>query len=82
MVFIFIVSWPKLVPAVAVRQERLALLIFIRFKGYLDGLSILIRLWIKLEFYVRGVFSIEREEIIFFYTFKTGNGENNPLCNN
>ena len=41
MVFIFIVSWPNLVPAVAVRQERLAFFIFIRFKGYLDGLSIL-----------------------------------------
>jgi len=38
MVFIFIVSWPNLVPAVAVRQERLAFFIFIRFKGYLDGL--------------------------------------------
>lgn len=29
-----------------------------------------------------GRFSIEREEIKFFYTFETDNGENNPLCNN
>lgn len=41
LVFIFIVSWPNLVPAVAVRQERLAFFIFIRFKGYLDGSYIL-----------------------------------------
>ena len=39
MVFIFKVSWPNLVPAVAVRQGRLAFFIFIRFKGYLDGIS-------------------------------------------
>lgn len=31
---------------------------------------------------MRGRFSIEREEIKFFYTFETDNGENNPLCNN
>ena len=31
---------------------------------------------------MRGKFSIGREEMKFFYTFKTGNGENNPLCNN
>jgi len=36
--FIFKLSWPNLVPAVAVRQGRLAFFIFIRFKGYLDGL--------------------------------------------
>ena len=29
-----------------------------------------------------GKFSIEREEMKFFYTFETDNGENNPLCTN
>ena len=37
---------------------------------------------IKLELNVGGIFSIEREEMKFFYTFKTDNGENNPLSNN
>lgn len=29
-----------------------------------------------------GIFSIKREKIKFFHTFKTDNGENNPLCTN
>ena len=31
---------------------------------------------------MRGIFSIEREEMKFFHTFETGNGEDNPLCKN
>jgi hypothetical protein len=42
------------VPAVAVIQGRLVLFIFIRFKGYLDGISILKRVQIRLEFNVGG----------------------------
>ena len=47
-------SRPNLVPAVAVRQGRLVLFIFIRYIGYLDSVSSLKRVQIRLEFYVRG----------------------------
>ena len=66
-------------PAVAVIQVRLVLFIFIRFKGYLDGLSILNQIRIRLEFYKRDKFSIDRGEMKFFYTIETGYGENYSL---
>ena len=78
--FLFIVSWPNLVPAVAVIQGRLAFFIFIRFKGYLDGLFILTKETDRLEYYGGGIYSIERGKMKFFNTFKTDNSENNPLC--
>jgi len=35
--FLYMMSRPNFVPAVAVIQYRLVLFVFIRFKGYLDG---------------------------------------------
>jgi len=72
------------VPAVAVRQERLVLFIFNRFKGYVDGINCLIfRLQIILEFsYKRGRFRINSVKIKFVDTFRTGKSEGNPLCKN
>ena len=66
-------------PAVAVKQGRLVLFIFIRFKGYLDSLSSLKKERIRLEFYGGGR-STTRGEMKFFNTCRTGCGENNPLC--
>ena len=67
-------------PAVAVIQERLALFIFIRFKGYLDGiLNLGIRINITRVLMREVNVSTIGGEMKFFDTFRTGNGENDPL---
>ena len=43
-----------LVPAVAATQVRLVLFVFIRFKGYLDGIVLLTDSKSLLEFDIRG----------------------------
>ncbi len=57
-------SWLNLVPAVAVRQERLVFFIFIRYKGYLDGCKI--QLELKEKFLV-----LIELEIKCLYTIRT-----------
>lgn len=61
-------SRPNLVPAVAVRRERLVLIIIIRFKGYLDCIFILNKEINILELYILAQFGITRVEIEFFNT--------------
>jgi len=69
------------VPAVAVIRRRLVLFIFIRFKGYLDGLispqqdTVSTRVLCE-EVRTYGV------ELKFIDTIGTDNGESNLLCNN
>ena len=75
------VSWPNYVPAVAVIRRRLVLFIFIRFKGYLDGIISPIKGTVLLEFYERWEVYVELE-MKFYYTAKTYKGESNHLCNN
>jgi hypothetical protein len=70
-----------LVPAVAATQVRLVLFIFIRFKGYLDGISNPKGID-RLEFYVRGKCRAIGAELKFFYTNRTCKGEDKPLCKN
>ena len=70
-------------PAVAVIQERLALFIFIRFKGYLDSILSLYKGTNITRVLIREVnVSTISEEMKFFDTSRTGNGENNPLSIN
>ena len=54
--FLYMKSRPNFVPAVAVIQYRLVLFVFIRFKGYLDGISSPLKGTDILEFYVRGIY--------------------------
>jgi len=42
MIILIYKSWLNFVPAAAVIQRRLVLIIFIRFKGYLDSIMSLI----------------------------------------
>jgi len=60
---------PNLVPAVAARRGRLVLVIFIRFKGYLDG-TLTPKKWgtNELEFCTKESFGIIRVEIEFCNT--------------
>lgn len=68
-------------PAAAVRQGRQALVIFIRFKGYLDGVQRLKLVPVTLEFNMwEENFRIIGGEIEFCDTYKTDNGEGKPLC--
>ena len=68
-------------PAVAVIRRRLALFIFSRFKGYLDG-----KISPKQDtIFTRVIYekvSIHGVELKFFDTLTTGNGESNLLSNN
>lgn len=68
-------------PAVAVRQGRRVLFIFIRYIGYLDGVQRLLIVPDTLEFDMWEVdVRIVGGEIKSFDTNKTGNGEGKPLC--
>jgi len=69
------------VPAVAVRQGRRVLFIFIRYIGYLDGVQRLLIVPDTLEFEMWEVdVRIVGGELKSFDTNKTGNGEGKPLC--
>jgi hypothetical protein len=70
------------VPAVAARQERLVLVIFIRFKGYLDCISYLIKVIDNTRVWYKRLRGINSGEMKCFDTMKTDNGEGKSLCKN
>jgi hypothetical protein len=70
------------VPAVAVIQGRQVLFIFIRFKGYLDGILFFMKIHITRVLIREANISTISGEMKFFDTSGTGKGKNNPLCIN
>ena len=69
-------------PAVAARQERLVLVIFIRFKGYLDCISYLTKVIDNTRVLYERLRGINSGEMKCFDTMKTDNGEGKSLCKN